>query len=186
MNGDSTGAHRASSASIALNGAVQLSSNDIKANVGSLTRTLTLASSNTLVVDIQSSPGNLITARIAGLDIAPPTITITAPTQSALVKTTSVSVSGTVADQTSVKLIVGGVPTPLSSGGFTATVPLSVEGDNVIHVVAVDAAGNSADSTRTVTRDTQAPTLSVAAPAPGLSLDSTPFRFAELWPICTP
>ena len=166
-NGDSTGAHRASSASIALNGTVQLSSNDIKANVGSLTRTLTLASSNTLVVDIQSSPGNLITARIAGLDIAPPTITITAPTQNALVKTTSVSVSGTVADQTSVKLIIGGVPTPLSSGGFTATVPLPVEGDNVIHVIAVDAAGNSADSTRTVTRDTQAPTLSVAAPSSG-------------------
>src|SRR4029079_10493865 len=78
-NGDSTGAHRASSATITLNGVVQLSSSDIKANVGSLTRPLTLAPSNTFVVDIQSAPGNLLTARIAGLDIAPPAITIANP-----------------------------------------------------------------------------------------------------------
>ncbi len=166
-NGDSTGARRVSSATITVNGAVQLSSNDIKANVGSLTRALTLAGSNTFVVDIQSAPGNLLTARIVGLDVAPPAITIANPLPSALTKSTSVTVSGSVTDQTSVKLTVGGVVTPLSSGQYNATVPLPVEGDNVIHVIAVDAAGNSADSTRTVTRDTQAPTLAVVAPVSG-------------------
>ena len=150
QNGDSTGAHRASSASIALNGTVQLSSNDIKANVGSLTRTLTLASSNTLVVDIQSSPGNLITARIAGLDVAPPIITITnADTKRSREKHLGIG-QRNCGRSDFCKADCWRRLAPLSSGGFSATVPLPVEGDNVIHVVAVDAAGNIADSTRTV------------------------------------
>lgn len=65
------------------------------------------------------------------------------------------------------KLTINGVVASVSSGGFSASVPLTIEGDNVIHVVAVDAAGNTTDSTRTVIRDTQAPALSVAAPSDG-------------------
>src|SRR4029078_9918705 len=105
-------------------GVVQLTSSDIKANVGSLTRTLTLAPSNTFVVDIQSAPGNLLTARIAGLDIAPPAITIANPLLNTVTKSTLVAFSGSVADQTSVKVTVGGVVTPLSSAQFNATVAL--------------------------------------------------------------
>jgi YD repeat-containing protein len=80
-------------------------------------------------------------------------------------KNSTVTVSGSASDRTPVKLTINGVVASLSSGSFSATVPLAVEGDNVIHIVAVDAAGNTTDSTRTVTRDTQAPTLSLTSPA---------------------
>jgi hypothetical protein len=95
-----------------------------------LTRPLTLVFSNTLVVDIQSAPGNLLTARIAGLDVAPPAITIANPIPTTITKNASITVSGTVTDQTSVKMTIVSVAS-VSSGTYSATVPLAIEGDNV-------------------------------------------------------
>src|SRR5207253_8691642 len=99
-----------------------------------------------------------------------PVLTVTAPADHLITKQTSVTVSGTVTDQTAVTVNVNGIPLPVDgSGVFTGSVPLA-EGANVLTVTATDAAGNSRSVVRIVTRDTQAPVLTVTAPADGATV----------------
>jgi RHS repeat-associated protein len=167
QNGTSSGGSRATSASVTLNGTELLTQSNFSNAVGSMVRSVTLTSSNTISVQVESTPGNQITVRIVGQDVGAPGLTIATPAQNAITKQSTIAVTGTVTDATAVSVKVNGVSATITNGNYTATVPLATEGSNTIHVIATDAAGNTTDSTRTVIRDTQAPALSIAAPADG-------------------
>jgi hypothetical protein len=96
-------------------------------------------------------------------DTTQPTVVITQPAAGATVNTTNVTVTGTFSDESPTTIIVNGAPATIQENSFTADVPLN-EGGNTLLVVATDSAGNRTELTRTVTRDTIAPTLSVASP----------------------
>ena len=118
----------------------------------------------TLQVTLLALAGSQVSVRVAGTDATPPTLTIDAPTPNLITRDTLLTVSGTVADAGPVQVTANGVAAAVSGGSYSAVVPLLADGPTVINVVATDAAGNSVDSTRTVTRDTQAPTLDVTSP----------------------
>jgi len=167
-NGDSTGAHRASSASVTLNGVAVVASNEVKQDVALITKNINVLPANTIAPDfVKSSPNSQITLTVVGTDVAPPTLSIASPAPNTTIRSGSVTVSGTVSDRTAIKVKVVGVPATITANTYTATVPLPNEGPNVLHVVATDAAGNVADSTRTVIRSTQPLTLTVSAPPDG-------------------
>ena len=115
------------------------------------------------------------------LDTRPPTITVTAPTQGATLAA-SPTVTGTVSDATSG---VASLQAQVDSGAF-ASVTLGAngqfsfpagtlaDGSHTIHLTAIDHAGNSDTSAVSFTLDTQAPTLTVTAPAAGLITNTNP------------
>jgi RHS repeat-associated protein len=63
-NGDADGSSRVSSANIKLNGTDIFTSGNFNQTVGTLTKTVTLAASNTLEVTLKSSPGSYLTITI--------------------------------------------------------------------------------------------------------------------------
>ena len=83
-------------------------------------------------------------------DIALPTLTIASPTNDTIVYTSSITITGTASDDTSIASIaVNGI---LAAGttSWGVNVPLT-EGENTINVVATDIAGNTATATINVT-----------------------------------
>lgn len=167
-NGDSTGGHRASSASVSLNGTSVIASSEIKQDVAIITKSVNVLATNSLAPDfVKSSPNSQMTLTVVGTDIAPPALTISSPAPNTVTPNGTVTFTGGVTDRTAIKVTVAGVLATVTSNTYSATVPLANEGPNLIHVVAVDAAGNVADSTRTVTKNTQPLTLIVAAPPDG-------------------
>lgn len=177
QNGDSTGGHRASSANVSLNGTTVVASSEVKQDVALITRSVTVLSANTIAPDfVKSSPNSQITLTVLGTDVTAPVLTIATPAPNTTTASGAVTVSGTVSDRTAIKLTVGGVVVPVTANNYSVSVPLLNEVPNVIHVVAVDAAGNVADSTRTVIKSTQPITLSVSAPPDGFMT-----RFDTIW-----
>ncbi len=168
-NGASDGTQRVTSGSVSLNGTQVVTTSELTSAVGSLTKVVTLNASNTLGVTVNGSVGRFITVRFTATDTTKPGLTITAPAPNGLTNQTTIAVTGTISDQTATTVTVNGVAATVTSNtSYTASVPLASEGNNLLTVTATDAAGNSVDSTRTVTRDTQAPALSVSAPVDGL------------------
>lgn len=173
-NGDSAGNLRLSSASVTLNGVTILSSTDFNQNVWSFVRTITLDSVNHLSVVAVAPKRGTLTVRITAPDTAHPVLTIATPTPGTVTRDSSVLVSGTVHDLVSVQVAVNGQSATLNgSGGWSATVPLPQEGNNTLSIVATNAAGLSTDSSRVVRRDTQAPVVTVTAPANGFLTHDT-------------
>lgn len=101
--------------------------------------------------------------RLAQSDTTPPTLNVQQPADGALLNTASANVTGTFGDESQTTVTVNGVTATLTGNSFGAAVPL-VEGANTLTVTATDAAGNRTTVTRTVTRDTGAPALSVTQP----------------------
>ena len=105
-------------------------------------------------------------------DTQQPVLTVTNPANNAVTKQANITVSGTVTDQTAVTVNANGVPLPVDGAGqFTGDVSLA-EGQNFVTVTATDAAGNAATVVRSVTRDTQAPVLTVTAPVDGVTINA--------------
>jgi hypothetical protein len=130
--------------------------------------------SHVMHAEIKDRAGNIGTAdRTFNVRNAsqPPTLTITAPAEGALVGASPLTVSGTVASHASgtvsVQCGVGTatVPAQVSATTWSCAVPLA-EGDNAIVVTATDA-GGSAHVTRRVTFDATAPALSITSPLDG-------------------
>ncbi len=170
-----TGFNRAT-AEITLNGEtiVEDKHDDFSSEVPAFAVPVTLrAGSNTLrVIERGTNPARF-SLEIRATTKAPPVLTISSPAPNLITKNTTLPVSGTVTDATSVTVTVNGITAALGSGNsYSATVPLAAEGNNVITVHAVNAAGLSTDSTRTVTRDTQPPALLLSAPADQLLTNS--------------
>ncbi len=133
---------------------------------------LTLAEgANQVVVTAADAAGNQRTLTFSvTLDTAPPVITVTAPNDGDLVGAANILVIGTAADLHLHEVTVAGRKAALAGSSFQTQVPLAQEGSNVITITAVDRAGNSAELTVTVERDTTAPVLTVNEPGPSAVL----------------
>lgn len=110
--------------------------------------------------------------RVIQADTTPPVVTIQQPVAGAITNATQATVAGTYSDESQTTITVNGVAATLSGANFSATVPL-VEGANTLTVHAVDAAGNASDTTRSITRDTIPPAVSVQQPGNNSVTNST-------------
>ncbi len=105
-------------------------------------------------------------------DTITPVIKLGAPSENALLNTSSVVFSGSVNDPAA-SLAIDGAPVAVGAdGSFSATVALG-EGRNTIELACRDAAGNGATLERHVSSDTIAPMLRVDAPADDLATNAS-------------
>ena len=115
----------------------------------------------TLVLQARDAASNTRTViRSVTVDLTPPTLAVTAPSEGALLATGIVHVRGTV--DLGCALFINGVPIE-NDGTFDVTLTLS-EGPNAIHTTAIDPAGNERTSTVTVTVDTTPPVIALGTP----------------------
>ena len=128
---------------------------------------------NLLTVSAVDAVGNRTdSTRTVKRDTQQPVLTVNNPVTNSFTKQTSITVNGTVTDATPVTVNANGVLLPVDGAGvFTGSVPLN-EGANIVTVTATDAAGNQTVVVRSVTRDTQAPVLTVTAPADGAVINA--------------
>ncbi|HEX6909936.1 MAG TPA: carboxypeptidase regulatory-like domain-containing protein, partial [Longimicrobium sp.] len=128
---------------------------------------------NTLTISAVDAAGlRTDSVRTVVRDTEAPVVILTAPTDGTVTADSVVTVTGTAADRTLAAVNVNGTPvTPDPSGGFTAQVPLG-EGANFVSVTATDRAGNATTASRQVTRDTQAPLITVTEPEDGATVDA--------------
>lgn len=97
-------------------------------------------------------------------DTTPPVLTIEQPPDNSITSAAQVSVSGTFSGQSPTTITVNSIAAIINGQSFSATVPL-VEGTNTLTVVATDAHANRTELSRTVIRDTTAPTLAISSPS---------------------
>src|SRR5262249_18810506 len=131
---------------------------------------------NTLTATATDPVGNVGTASVqVTLDTTSPVVAITAPANLSLATTPSVMVTGTVDDATAT-VRVNGVVASVTAGSpaqFMATVTL--EGaPNPLPVPATGAVGNAGTASAQVTLDTRAPVVTIAAPATGSRVATSP------------
>jgi RHS repeat-associated protein len=125
--------------------------------------------SNLLSIVATDAAGNISTVtRLVIKDSKAPTLTVVHPVDGMVTKQDTTLVDGTVTDSTAVTLTINGILVSVGGNGqFSFQLPL-VEGSNLVSIVATDAAGNVSTVTRSVIKDSKAPTLTVADPANGL------------------
>ncbi len=174
INGDWDGTERVSSATVTVNGVVVIDQNDLNQQVAYLLRSVTLTTNNTIDVRLSSQPKSYIIIGITATDLTAPRLTVTSPAEGFITNASSITVSGTVLDETVTTLSVNGFATTIGSGGaFSQQVTLA-EGINTITIVATDARSNSSTVTRDVRRDSQPPTLIVLTPTEAFITNQTP------------
>ena len=143
-------------------------------NGNNFTATTSLAEgNNTLSIQAVDSYGNQITTtRNVVRDSISPTLTIAQPNENAYLNTATLTVLGTVQDQTTTTVTVNGVAATISGNNYSANIPIN-EGNNTIISLATDAAGNSTSLTRHIIRDTVGPIISITQPVAGLITNAT-------------
>jgi RHS repeat-associated protein len=155
-------------ATITLGGVQVIKDTDFGTNVTVVTKSVNLAYGNVpMVIDVRGNTGTTIMVSVSATDKLPPTLTIGAPSQNFVTNASTVTVSGTSQDREETQVKVNGIVATMSGTPriqFSATVPLN-QGANTLAIRATDHAGNHTDSTRTVTRDTVAPAMTVTSPA---------------------
>jgi len=143
--------------------------------------------SNLIYVDAADAAGNLASITLSViLDRSPPPLTVLYPSDGMVLDSKSLSVEGDAERGTAIRmsaygpgnvLLVDNVTVlPRQDGTFSHEIEL-VEGICTIVVHAVDAAGNTARITRTITVDTTPPSIEVITPADGLATNE---RFIEV------
>ena len=101
------------------------------------------------------------------IDTTPPTVAILQPAAGAVVKDAAVDVVGSAQDTRLAGVTVNGIAATVNGSNWLAPhVPLA-EGSNTLTAHAEDRAGNAAETSRTVVRDSQPPALAVTDPASG-------------------
>lgn len=132
------------------------------ASDGTFTMEVTLQEGSAdLVLRARDAASNMREVRrTVAVDLTPPAVAITAPSEGALLPSGIVHVTGTV--DLGCQLFINGVPIE-NDGAFDVTLTLS-EGPNAIHVIAIDPAGNERTATASVMVDTTPPTIELEAP----------------------
>lgn len=120
---------------------------------------------NTLTLRAVDNSGNQsTTTRNVVRDSINPLLSVVQPSENAYLNTTTLTVLGTVEDQTITTVSVNGVAAILIGSNYTANIPIN-EGGNTIISIATDAAGNSTEVSRQIIRDTIPPALTIQQPA---------------------
>lgn len=110
--------------------------------------------------------GNAATASVVlNLDLTPPVLSISSPSNGSTVSSSALAVTGDVSDALSGVSTVScdGLPATVQPGAFSCSLTLNV-GINSISVVATDVAGNTAAQTLNVTLGSGAPTITGFSP----------------------
>ncbi|NVI98770.1 hypothetical protein HV824_11645 [Myxococcus sp. AM009] len=124
-----------------------------------------LLAANTLKVELTGGRGSGVRVRVVDVDSVAPQLELTSPLEGALAASTPLEASGTAgADATRVE--VNGVAATLTSGTWTAAVPL-LPGQNALVTTARDACGNIRRTCRSVTLDDQKPVISISGAQDG-------------------
>ena len=169
FNGNPDGTERVSSCTVLLNGTYVIVQNDVNQQVGVLEREVTLRpGENVLEVTLEAKPRGHLNFWITATDNTAPVLQVHAPAEGLITRQLQVDAAGRVLDETPTRVTVNGAEAARSGDAFTATVPLSVEGENRLLFSAVDAAGLRTDSVRTVIRDTEPPVITITAPGEGV------------------
>lgn len=92
-------------------------------------------------------------------------VAISSPANGAYLNTPVITLSGTVGDGAA-QVSINGITTPVSGGGFAASVPLN-EGPNTLTAVASNSNGTTSTASILVTLDTTAPRVEIYSPAAG-------------------
>jgi Glucodextranase, domain B/3D domain len=166
MRLDSTGV---SSASIKLNGVEVFKPSDFNATIKLLTRPVKLLTTNQLTVEMTGIPGESLNLQIIGVDNVAPTITavVTPAPNAAGWNKSDATVSFTCADATSG---IASCPQPITVSAETAGQPITG--------LAVDNAGNTANTLVTVKLDKTAPSLNITSLTNGAKVFTTPLVIA--------
>jgi len=110
------------------------------------------------------------------VDLASPVLNLLSPQDGALVRSTPLTVTGSISDDGEVSLLtVNGSPVTPSGGNFTTQVDLK-EGANAIQVLAADSTGKQALAQAVIVLDTHPPALTVESPQPGSLTNSDTIR----------
>lgn len=114
--------------------------------------------------------------RLVVEDRTAPVLIITAPANGFVTGAAAVTVSGTATDSSGIQSVKvnGTAVTVGANGAWSALVSLS-NGSNTITVVATDTAGNATTETRTVIRDSTAPTIALTSPTAGQMVSNAAF-----------
>ena len=164
-NGDTAGGLRVTNASVALNGTTVVTTTEFTNAIGSLTKTVTLIATNNVTVTLKGSASKFVTLWFTASDTAAPVVTITAPRVDSVLRTSPITVTGTISDASPTSVTVNGVQATVTNNtSYSASVPLSTQGNNLLTVIATDAGGRTSQVTRNVIFDNQAPALTVTAP----------------------
>ncbi len=122
-----------------------------------------------LSVSATDAAGNTASLVVGfGIDTAPPVFAAVQPADQAVVAAAEATLQGQVTGAVSVT--VDGQPAALVGEDFTAGPYTLAEGLKTWTIVAADAAGNTAQRTHRITRDSQAPTVAISQPAAGIVL----------------
>ncbi len=135
---------------------------------GNFSTVLTLSEgTNTITVVAKDTAQNSQTVtRTVTVDTIAPSLSVTAPVDGAITNHATLAVTGTA--ETGSALTVNGTSVAVDAqGNYSASVALS-EGSNTITVEAKDTAGNKTTLTRTVTKDTNSPQISITSPTDNL------------------
>lgn len=175
-NGAPDGSHRVTSAQVYLNDTEVIGVGECGSGTARLERLVSLSADNDYVVVLQGGAGSYVHVSFTATDSTPPVVSLTAPADSFATAADSVVVAGRVTDEISGTVQVNSLAAHATPDSFTDAVTLASDGHHAITVHAVNAAGYGTDAVRTVTRDRQAPTLSVSL----AQLDTLDTPFAVL------
>lgn len=128
---------------------------------------------NNISVQATDSAGNTSEAtRTVTADAVAPIVKITSPVAGAYIGAHSTTVTGTVSDSSSIKVMINGVEAAVTGGSFTLQSLSLAEGTNTIRAEATDAAGNKGADEISVISDTTAPVVAITVPADGMMTGS--------------
>jgi sugar lactone lactonase YvrE len=123
---------------------------------------------NNITVTATDAAGNITkTTKTVIKDTQPPIVIIASPVDNLITNVSSLSMNGTINDSTACTLTIDGTSVPIATGAFNYQLSL-IEGQNIITVIATDAAGNTTSVTRSIRLDTQAPVCILQSPLDGL------------------
>lgn len=111
------------------------------------------------------------------VDTTPPSVTITAPAEGAIIASSSVSVTWTAADAYSTEYSVDGGAW-LAVSGTSVTLSSLSDGEHTVTVRVSDEAGNEAEDTVGFAVDTADPSVSITSPEDGAVIDSSSVALA--------
>ncbi len=165
-NGDPDGTHRVTGGILGLNGDEVISSSEFGSGTARLTRRVALDSLNDYSLSLAGSTDARAQVEVTATDSTAPRLALLRPaTDTLLVDSSRVTISGSVSDETPGTVQVNSLTAHVTSDTVTTyfadSLALSSEGAHTVTVHAANRAGYSTELVRTVIRDTHAPTLTV-------------------------
>lgn len=162
INSQPGNTHKATNTTVKINGAQVLGTSDFGLTEGSKSLNVSLLAHDTLSILNQGGYQSAFTLRFSATDTTPPSINVTYPPESLVTALSQVIVGATVTDETSGLIKIDGRPWHLPlAGAYTDTLFMPSDGHYTVHVHAENSAKKVAEVVRHVTRDTQAPTLTI-------------------------